>query len=466
MKIIHNQFPENFLWGGATSAFQFEGGWNEGGKGLSIFDVKEPKPGICDFKVASDFYHHYEEDIALLGEMGFKAFRFSIAWTRIFPHGNDEHPNVEGLEFYRNVIAACKKYQIEPVITIYHWDFPQALNDAYGGWTSPRAIADFTRYAKTLFEAYGKDVRYWITLNEENFCTYMPAHFTGIPMSPGDQDYECTMFKVYHHMNMAHFQVVNLYHRMNLPGEIGCMAVTIPGYPLTSKPEDVLACQKHAQRLMYEYLDLVTQCAYPARLAQRMKKVAVELSQIDQNLMADPLSRIDFISFSYYMTAGISADTHEADKEATTAQLAFMGKPNPYLEKSIFGWSIDAIGLRYILNELHDRYRMPLMIVENGLGEKDELLPGDKVEDDYRIAYLRQHIEQMKLAICEDGVNLLGYLPWGCIDLVSSNNGFGKRYGFVYVNRTDTELKDLRRIRKKSFFWYKKVIASNGENLG
>ena len=464
-----------FLWGGSTSAFQFEGGTYEGGKGKSFYDTisenaktaaetMESWMGsnkVKDYSVTSDFYHHYEEDIQLLAEMGFKAFRMSIAWTRIYPLGDGE-VNSEGIAFYRNVFSLLKKNEIEPVVTLYHWDMPQSLIDRYHGWYGIETVRAFEQYAETCFREFGEYVKYWLTLNENNMTIMMPAFGTGLKKSKEDPDYEMFMYTVYHHTNIAHFLAVRKCHEIIPGAKIGCMFASSLAYPLTSDPEDVILTRNHNQKLTYDYLDLLTRGRYTPKNLYAMKQAGFEIPEEDEKLFTDPNSIMDFISFSYYYSVCAGTEQNKADENAGTVQMMYQAMSNPKLKKSTFGWTIDPLGLRILMNDLYDRYQMPVMIVENGLGVKDDVLTEDKkVHDDYRISYLKEHIKAVKAAVDEDHVECLGYLPWGCIDLYSASGDRDKRYGFVYVDYEN----HCARYRKDSFFWYQRVISSNGEVL-
>ena len=429
---------KDFLWGGSTSAFQFEGGADEGGKGKSFYDTislnsKKNKDMMeswmgsntaRDYSTTSDFYHHYKEDIALLAEMGFKAFRMSIAWTRIYPEG-DGKINQQGIDFYLDVFKTLKDAGIEPVVTLYHWDMPQSLIDRYDGWYGSQTVEAFKTYVDTCFKEFGKYVKYWLTLNENNLTLMMPAFGTGKKIAKDDPSYPTA-------------------------------------YPLTSDPEDVFLARNHNQKLTYDYLDLLTRGKYTNKNIDEFNEKGLDFYKKDKDLFEDPLSKMDFISFSYYYSVCIGSTQNAADENAETLQMMYQALKNPKLKQSSFGWTIDPKGLRILMNDLYDRYQLPLMIVENGLGVKDDVLTEDKkVHDNYRIEYLKQHIQALKEAVDIDHVDCLGYLPWGCIDLYSASGDWQKRYGFVYVDYQD----DCKRYRKDSFYWYKKVISSNGKFL-
>jgi len=438
------RFPDGFLWGGATAANQIEGAYDEGGKGLSVQDVmprgimapptQAPTPDNLKLE-AIDFYHRYAEDIALLAEMGFKVFRFSIAWSRIFPLGDETEPNEEGLAFYDRVLDELEKHGIEPLVTISHYETPLHLARTYDGWTDRRLIGFFKRYARTLFERYGQRVKYWLTFNEINSVLHEPFLSGGI--------------------------ATPIAHETNPDIRIGCMILAVPTYPLTPDPRDVWAA-KQAERANYTFGDLHVRGEYPGylRRALRDKGIELEITEEDRALLRE--HTVDFVSFSYYMSV---CETVTQSAEAGRGNL-MGGVPNPTLKASEWGWQIDPAGLRTILNDYWDRWGKPLFIVENGLGAKDVLVDGPNgptVEDDYRIAYMNDHLVQVAEAIA-DGVEVLGYTSWGCIDLVSASTAqMSKRYGFIYVDRDDDGNGTLD--RKKSFGWYRDVIASNGASL-
>ena len=483
------RFPEGFLWGGATAANQVEGGWNEGGKGWSVSDCARAHfdTDVTNYKAhntittadieeamahpedeinypkrhASDFYHHYKEDIKLFGEMGFKVYRMSIAWSRIFPNGDDETPNEEGLAFYDAVFDECRKYGIEPLVTMSHYEPPLNLVLKYNGWYSREVIGMFTRFVETICTRYKDKVKYWLTFNEVDSMIRHPYTTGGLieDRFPG-KNFEEVIFQAMHHQFVASALATKICHEI-IPGSmVGCMLTKLTCYPYTCKPEDVLEAQQ-MMRSTYCYSDTQVFGEYPAYLLSRFKNKGIHIVKEtgdDEIMKAYP---VDFVSFSYYMSSCQSADP--AQKRGAGNIIG--GVPNPYLPTSEWGWQIDPKGLRYALNELYDRYQIPLMVVENGLGAKDTIEEDGSIRDDYRIDYLRQHIQQMGEAV-KDGVDLMGYTPWGCIDLVSASTGeYAKRYGFIYVERYDDGTGDFSRRKKKSFDWYKKVIASNGEDL-
>lgn len=465
------RFPGGFLWGGATAANQIEGAYNEDGKGLSVQDVmprgilapptQAPTPDNLKLE-AIDFYHRYAEDIALLAEMGFKVFRFSIAWSRIFPLGDETEPNEEGLAFYDRVLDELEKHGIEPLVTISHYETPLHLARTYDGWTDRRLIGFFGRYARTLFERYGERVRYWLTFNEINSVLHEPFLSGGIA-TPKAELSESDLYQAIHHELVASAAATRIAHEVNPDIRVGCMILAVPTYPLTPDPRDVWAA-KQAERANYAFGDLHVRGEYPGYLLRslRDKGIKLEITEEDRALLRE--HTVDFVSFSYYMSV---CETVTQPAEAGRGNL-MGGVSNPTLEASEWGWQIDPTGLRTILNDYWDRWGKPLFIVENGLGAKDVLVEGPDgptVEDDYRIAYMNDHLVQVAEAIA-DGVEVLGYASWGCIDLVSASTAqMSKRYGFIYVDRDDEGNGTLARYRKKSFGWYRDVIASNGASL-
>ncbi|MBU3160096.1 glycoside hydrolase family 1 protein [Clostridium frigoris] len=461
-------FPKDFLWGASTSAYQVEGAWNEDGKGPSVMDMGNHPKNTADFKVTSDHYHHYKEDIALLAEMGFKVYRFSIAWTRIFPNGTGE-VNQNGIEFYNNLINELLAHNIEPIITMYHFDLPQALQ-LKGGWSNRETIDAFENYGRTLFINYGDRVKYWLTINEQNMMI-LHGSALGIVASDGES-IQKKLYQQNHHMLLAQAKVMKLCHKMCPNAKIGPAPNISSIYPASSKPEDVLAANNWSSIRNWLYLDMAVLGRYNTVAWSFMEEKGctptIESGDMESLSGAKP----DFIAFNYYCTATVAESENDAtDKSSTGDQQIVLGEPGIYrgainsnLSKTEFGWDIDPVGFRLTLRELNERYNLPLLVTENGLGAFDKLEEGNVVNDDYRIDFLRKHIEQAQLAIT-DGVKLIGYCPWSAIDLVSTHQGFQKRYGFVYVNRDEFDLKDLGRIRKKSFYWYKNVISTNGGEL-
>ncbi len=455
--------PKNFLWGASTSAYQVEGAYNEDGKGLSVQDVKTPFPGTPNFNVCSDHYHHYKEDVKLFAELGLKAYRFSIAWTRILPDGDGE-VNPKGVEFYSNLIDECLKYGIEPIVTMFHFDLPLAL-DNDGGWTNPRTMHAFVKFAKILFENYGSRVKYWLTINEQNMMIlYGPVIGT---TKPGQ---ESMLYQSNHYMLLAQAKVFKLCHDMVPNAKIGPAPNISVNYPHTSKPEDNLATLYVNAVRNWLYLDIAVWGKYnPVAMDYITKKgFKIDITEEEMQILRD--GKPDFIAFNYYNTATIEAYSESEAATQGDQQIAlgepgfFKGVANEFLPFTDFGWQIDPLGFRTTMMEIYSRYHLPLLITENGLGAYDKVEEDGSINDDYRIEYLKQHITELKRAV-ETGVEVMGYCPWSAIDLISTHQGFLKRYGFIYVNRDNDDLKDLKRLKKKSFFWYNQLIKENAESL-
>lgn len=474
-------FPKDFLWGGATAANQSEGAYNIDGKGLSIADalpggkerfaivaspdfdwtIDEEKYTYPNHKAISH-YENMEEDLKLFAEMGFKSYRFSIAWSRIYPTGIELEPNEAGLAFYDRMIDQCLALGIEPVITISHYEMPLYLAKELGGWKNRELISLFERFANTVLERFGKKVTYWMTFNEINSAFHFPVLSQGLVPKTGSLEKK-NIFQAFHHQFVASAQAVKKAHQVNPDIKIGCMIIYATAYAWDANPINQQAVLAFNQEMNFFCTDVQVRGKYPAYTQQMLNKydiAEIEMAEGDLALLAE--NTVDYIGFSYYMSTVIDV-TNEDAKKVSGNLLA--GIKNPFLEASEWGWQIDPIGLRIALNELYNRYEVPLFIVENGLGAIDHPNENGVIEDDYRIDYLKQHIIQMGLAI-EDGVDLIGYTPWGCIDLVSASTGeMSKRYGFVYVDLNDKIEGSGKRTKKKSFDWYKQVIATNGQEL-
>lgn len=463
-------FPPNFLWGASTSAYQVEGAYNEDGKGPSVIDKSSHTNvrGVSDFKVCSDHYHRFREDIALLGDLGLKAYRFSIAWTRIYPNGTGEI-NQKGLDFYNELINEVVRHGMEPVVTMYHFDLPWALQEQ-GGWSNRATVDAFVEYSRTLFKTYGDRVKYWLTINEENMMVLHGARIGTV--DPNLPDAQKILYQQNHHMLLAQAKAFKLCHDM-LPNAKIAPAPNISAiYPATSKPEDVLAANNFTSIRNWLYLDVACWGRYNtvAWAYMEMQGYTPEIQPGDMDVLA--AGKPDFIAFNYYTTGTAAENPLEngTDSKAGDQQVAddepgvSRRAPNQHLQKTEFGWEIDPVGFRITMREIYDRYHLPLLVTENGLGAYDKLEEGDVVNDGYRIDYLRKHLHQAQLAIT-DGVDLMGYCPWSAIDLVSTHQGVSKRYGFIFVNRDEFDLKDLRRVKKQSFGWYQKLIKTNGASL-
>lgn len=465
-------FPENFLWGGAVAANQCEGAYQEDGKGLSIQDVtprgitgprtKEPTEDNMKL-IGIDFYHRYKEDIKLFAEMGFKVFRTSIAWSRIFPKGDEDQPNEAGLKFYEDLFEECRKYGMEPLVTLSHYETPLYLAEEYDGWINPKMIGFYEKFVTCVFQRYKDKVKYWLTFNEINSILHEPFLSGGI-QTPKEQLTQTQLFQAVHHEFVASALAVKIGHDINPDFKIGCMVLSMPIYPLTPNPDDVIAVMEKDHLNMF-FADVHVRGTYPGYMNRYFREhdIALKITEEERSILKNT---VDFVSFSYYMSICETADKSQG--EAGKGNL-LGGVRNPLLKESEWGWQIDPKGLRYVLNTFYDRYQKPLFIVENGLGAVDKLVIGKDgnktVEDDYRIDYLRDHLKQVEEAI-EDGVPVMGYTTWGCIDLVSASTAeLKKRYGFIYVDRNDDGSGTLERYKKKSFYWYQNVIATNGKSL-
>ena len=454
---------DDFLWGASTSAYQVEGASKKDGKGLSVQDVKQLPEGTADFTVSSDHYHRFREDIALMAKMGLKAYRFSIAWTRIYPDGVGSM-NALGIRHYSEVIDTCLNYGITPIVTMYHFDLPASL-EALGGWRNRSTIDAFVRYSRTLFEHFGNRVKYWLTINEQNM---MVLFGDAVGTSGKDEDTRQTLYQQSHHMLLAQAKAMKLCHELLPDALIGPAPNICCIYPRTCAPEDILAAQDFEALRNWLYLDAAVLGDYNPLALNILKCKGVAPIMLPGDMEILKSAKPDFIAFNYYNTITVQAPTGSAkanqkqDQQTGTSEPGFFeGVDNPYLGKTKFGWEVDPVGFRTTLRAIYERYRLPLLVTENGLGDYDTVDQNGEVADDYRIDYLRKHIIQLQMA-AEDGVQIIGYCPWSAIDLISTHEGIRKRYGFIYVNRTDHDMLDLRRIPKKSFYWYRDVIRSGG----
>lgn len=476
----NSYFPENFLWGAASAAYQIEGAYLEDGKGLSVWDefVRIPnktyKGTVGDLAV--DHYHRYKEDIALMAECGLKTYRFSISWPRIYPEGNGSI-NPKGIQFYNNLINECVKYNIEPMVTIFHWDLPLALQKSYGGFENDQIIEDYVNYAKTLFKEYGDRVKYWITFNEQNVFARLGWMLGQHP--PGKVNEMKTWYQVNHRVNIAHAKTVLLYRSMNLGGMIGASYAYSPSYALDCKPENGMAKADYDDLYLYWYYDVAGYGRYPkAALAYlEGQGVAPTITEEDRELMKQA-APVDFVGVNYYKTKVAAYNPLDGAGYNTTLNNSgikgsgsISGVPgvyknpnNPFLPTTAWDWSIDPEGLRLGLRNLTSRYDLPIVISENGLGAIDKL-ENSQIHDDYRIAYLKDHLLEVRNAI-QEGCDVISYCVWSFTDLLSWLNGYQKRYGLVYVDREEDDQKGtLNRLKKDSFYWYQEVIKNNGNNL-
>lgn len=471
-------FRKDFLWGGATAANQCEGGFDKDDRGLANVDVCPAgkdrlavitgKLKMFDFddnhyypaKTGIDMYSNYKEDIKLFAEMGFKVYRMSIAWSRIFPKGDEQTPNEKGLQFYEDVFKECRKYNIEPLVTITHFDCPMHLIKEYGGWRNRKMVAFYEKLCNVVFRRYKGLVKYWLTFNEINMILHAPFMGAGICFEEGE-DEEKVKYQAAHHELVASAIATKIAHEVDSENLVGCMFAAGSVYPYSCNPNDVWEATK-LDRENYFFIDVQSRGQYPNYALKYMEKKGITPIIEDGDLELLKNNTVDFISLSYYNSRCIKTDENKNVAEGNI----FKSTKNPYLKYSEWGWPIDPLGLRITLNHVYDRYQKPLFIVENGLGAKDTPDENNYVNDDYRIEYLKAHIKAMRDAVEKDGVDLLGYTSWGPIDLVSASTGeMSKRYGFIYVDKDDKGNGTLKRYKKKSFYWYKKVIESNGEDL-
>ena len=462
-------FPEDFFWGASSSAYQVEGAALEDGKGPSCQDVKEIPEGTSDLSVSVDHYHRYKEDIALMAEMGFKSYRFSISWSRILPAGTGA-VNPQGIAFYNNLIDECLKYGIEPIVTMFHFDMPAAL-DERGSWSKRESIDWFAEFATVLFENFGDRVKYWLTINEQNMLTLVGPIIGTLHVPEGTTNLTKEIYQQNHHQLVAQAKAMQICHKMLPEAKIGPAPNIALVYAASSKPEDVIASQNFNAIRNWLYLDAAVYGVYNNLVWSYLEENDATPQVTAEDLAIMKAAKPDFLGINYYNTATVEASTDEDQAGVVGDQQSRQTFPgiarsvsNPNLVKTEFGWEIDPVGFRSTVREIYSRYRLPILITENGLGAYDSLTEDGKVHDPYRIDYLRHHIEQIHLAIT-DGVEMMGYNPWSAIDLISTHEGIKKRYGFIYVDRDDFDLKTLKRYRKDSFYWYKKVIASNGQDL-
>lgn len=481
-------FSKDFLWGGAIAANQAEGAWNVDGRGMSVADVAsyrsdlslddyeghvaissdvvqkamdDPTDKYYPKRRGIDFYHHYKEDLALFAEMGFKALRVSIAWSRIFQTGEEQEPNEKGLQFYDNLFKEMKKHNIEPIVTLSHYEMPLALSVKYNGWVERKVIDDFVRFSNVCFNRYKDYVKYWLTFNEIDSINRHPFTTAGIiPDKCPEGKEEEQVYQALHHQFVASALVTKDCHEIIPGSQVGCMLTKLTTYPNTCKPEDVeITLMKNLQN--YFYADVQVFGEYPRLTLKKLERKGINITMEEGDLEILKENTVDYLSFSYYMSLTESVE----DGLEKTAGNTVRGVKNPYLPATDWGWQIDPIGLKISLLELYDRYRLPLIIVENGMGAKDEVESDGSIHDDYRVNYFREHFRQMKEAV-EEGVELFGYTSWGPIDIISAGTSqMSKRYGFIYVDQDDDGNGTLERTRKDSFYWYKKVIESNGEDL-
>ena len=477
-----NKLSKDFLWGGAFAAHQFEGGWNAGGKGPSVVDVMTAGAHGVPRKItetiledtfypnheAIDFYGRYKEDIALLAGMGLKCLRTSIAWSRIFPKGDEVEPNEEGLKFYDDVFDELLKYGIEPVITLSHFELPLHLAREYGGFRNRKLVEFFERFAEVCFTRYKDKVKYWMTFNEINnqMDTNNPLFLwtnSGVTLTK-EEDPRAVLYQVAHNELLASAKAVIKGRQINPEFKIGCMVSHVPIYPYSCNPEDIMAAEE-AMRERFFFLDVHVRGHYPRYALKEFERKGYDIGmqEGDEDILKQ--GTVDYIGFSYYMSTVVKADVHNENTEDVVNGALSNSVENSYIKASDWGWPIDPVGLRYTLNRINDRYELPMFIVENGFGAHDTVEEDEQIHDTYRIDYLAKHIAEIKKAVNYDGVELMGYTPWGIIDLVSFTTGeMKKRYGMIYVDRDNEGKGTMKRLRKDSYYWYKEVIATQGEN--
>ena len=468
-----SQLKSDFLWGGALSNVQSEGAYLEDGKGLNVYDtlIVTPEKGIapmfCDTAVATDHYHHYKEDIDLMAEMGFKAYRFSVVWSRIHPMGDDEKPNEKGLDFYEDMVDYLNEKGIEPVVSLVHFDMPDHLLREYNGFLNKQVIDFYAKHVESVVQRLKGKVKYWITYNEINLAPYQSDLVAGCYLPNGMSQQE--MFaQLTVNTQVAHAKAVDIIKKVNPNAQVGGMIGHGPFYPLTCKSEDIIAADFKNKMHNYLPLDIMNFGVLPDYFMNYMKNrdITVEIQDQEREVLMSSSKKLDYIAFSYYRSGVQSSFDDIIDPIELEDAILFdsRGLKNPHYKANEWGWQIDSEGLRYSLIDFKDRYHKPLFIVENGIGI-DETLENGKVYDDERISYYQKHITSIKTAVFHDGVDLMGYLAWSPIDFLSSHKEIRKRYGFVYINRDFQDLLDLKRYKKKSFFWYKKVIQTQGADL-
>lgn len=477
-------FPENFLWGGAIAANQAEGGWNRGGRGPSVADTApytegqdyanyaafteltiaeiatrlKDKHGCYPKRWGINFYENYEDDIRLFAEMGFKTLRLSIAWSRIFPLGDEELPNPEGIAFYHRVFQTLRKYQIKPIVTLSHYETPIHLAVTYGGWLNRKMLEFFEHYCRTVMTEFGDNVEYWMAFNEINVIQHS-FYIGGAVPKDFIKDEKNDLYQVIHHLFLASALAKKILKETHPNAKMGGMLARREGYPATCDPNDVLASLRDDQMNLF-FSDVLVRGRYPSYMNAYLKEHNINITWQEGDLELLKNNPIDYLSFSYYMTV-LSKSHLDENTELTTGNLV-NGVKNPYLKSSEWGWQIDPIGLRITLEKLYDRYQIPLLVAENGIGLRETLKPGQVIADDARIEYLKCHIEQMGAAV-KNGVDVIGYTVWGPIDIISmSTSEISKRYGFIYVDQDDLGRGSQKRFKKKSFEWYRQLITNNG----
>lgn len=463
------KFKDDFFWGASSAAFQCEGAWDEDGKGIAVTDIVNHGNNLSDYKVASDHYHRWKEDVELMAEMGLKSYRFSIAWTRIFPNGDDEKPNEKGIKFYRNLILELKKHNIEPIVTMFHFDLPLALAKK-GSFINKDVCEAYVKYGKTLLERLGDVVKYWLTINEQNMFVFV-GRILGIDLSNTNNKQEQfkRIWQMNHNMLVAQAKVIGICHEMYPDSKIGPAPNISCVYPASSKPDDVAARDKFDFFRNWAFLDAPCRGWYSPIFIAMLEELDVMFEYTDEEKEILQKNTPDYLGINYYSSATVGEYVKEENLDGKSDQQSSWSIPgigsmlkNSNLQKTQYGWEIDPIGFKITVKQITDRYNLPILITENGLGAHDKLEEDGSIHDNYRIDYIKQHIIELGNAI-KEGANIMGYSPWSAFDLVSSHEGFDKRYGFIYINRGEKDLKDLKRYKKDSFFFYQEMIKNKGQ---
>ena len=457
--MAQNQLPQGFLWGNSTSSMQTEGAANEGGKGPSVYDTYPATANSSDWKVAIDDYHRYPEDLDLMAAQGMNCYRFQISWSRVNPTGDGEF-NQAGIQFYADLIDGLLQRNIQPMICLYHFDMPLHLAEKYNGMINRHVVDAFVRYASKMIDLFGDKVKYWITFNEQNlYSTSQAFQISGY--LKGEQT-PTELYQISHNIMVAHARVANYLHQTT-SAQIGGMLAYSEVYPVSPHPQDILFARQIDEFLNKNLLDVFVHGKYSTEVTQFVKEHGIQLDYTAADQEAFDQLHSDFIAFSYYRSETISSSL-VPDGTYPNYYLDYGGKENPYLQVNEWGWAIDPLGFRDVLTKVYNQYHLPMFPIENGIGVREEY-QGQEIQDDYRINYHRDHLQALKDAMFVDGVEVLGYLGWGLIDIPSSSGNMDKRYGMVYVNRNNHDLKDLARIPKKSYWWFKHVIETNGAEL-
>jgi len=449
-----------FYWGNSVSSMQTEGGWNEGGKSLSVYDIVEPAENRSDWHFANDNYHNYKEDFHLMKQLGMNMYRFQISWSRVVKNGDGDF-NEEGIAYYSQFINDLIAEGIEPMICLYHFDMPLALAEKYNGFLSKKTVDAFVRYGEKMIDCFSDRVKYWITFNEQNLYS-QPLAFKIAGYLKGDETVE-ELYQIENNVMIAHARICNYLHAHS-DAKIGGMLAYAESYPATCKPEDILAARKWDEFINFNLLDAFAKGRYSHEVLHYVEAHHIDMKFTEEEKQILAAHKEDYLCFSYYASSTINSEKISADT-CPNYYGEKGGQENPYIPTTEWKWQIDPYGFRDVMSKMYQRYQLPVFPIENGIGVQEEWDGVNEIQDDYRTAYHREHIRQMQKAMDEDGVEVLGYLGWGLIDILSSQGDMRKRYGVVYVNRTNHDLRDMRRVPKKSFYWLQKVIASNGRDL-